>query len=226
MKLFEEQKREAPKEPQPIVTDTAEFMKRNLMKSVTQVGAVREAIEKWVYSFQGGISRISFIKQINRLDWNDETALTQLTKAMGRRIIPLPPPPKHPELKSSVVEQIVETSYLALYGRGFKESIKTAIAELKQYGTVYVLSIEKLIVEFKSYKDKGQAPQMIDDAVDCDFLFIVDLERAIHLEWRIREAIERIGRLREEAQKVIVSTWTRCNDCNKFYERFKIFEVK
>ena len=96
--------------------------------------------------------------------------------------------------------------------------------ELKKFGDVYVLSIEELIVEFKSYNEKGKGPQMIEKAIETDFLIIVDLEIPIHLEWHINEAIERIGRLREKNNRPIISTWNRFNDCNRFFERFKIYD--
>ena len=226
MKLFENQTPVERKEPERPVVDNAAFIKRNLMKSVDRNPEVYKAVEDWLFSFVGGISKVSFQAQLKRLDWNDEVALSQLEKAKGRRVIPLPPPPKMPALPKPLVEQMLEDTYVAVYGRKFKPAIKEVVAQLKECGNVFVLQMEDLILQFKDYYNKGKSPQMIEQAIECDFLVIVDLEMTIHLEWHIVEAIERIGRMREAKQKPIISTWNRYNDCNKFFERFKIYCIE
>lgn len=224
-KFFEDRKFEKKERKQPKVDDTY-FVKQNLMKSVDRNTEVRKAVEKWLFSFDGALTKSAFERQMKRLNFDDTKALEQLERAKGRRTIPLPPPPKLPVLEKSLLEQMSIDTYIAIRGRYFKEAIKKVITELKQFGIVYVLSIEKLILEFKSYNDKGEAPFMIDKAIECDFLIIVDLEMPIHLEWHINEAIERIGRVRELKGLPIIATWNRINDCKAFFKRFKIYEVK
>ena len=226
MKLFENQPPVERKEPVKPEADNSAFIKRNLMKSVDRSPEVYKAVEEWLFSFMGGISKISFQAQMKRLDWDDQKALAQLEKAKGRRIIPLPPPPKMPPLPQPLMAQMLEDEYVAVYGRKFRPAIKEVIQQLRTCGNVYVLSIEELIVEFKSYNDKGKSPQMIEQAIEADFLVIVDLEMTIYLEWHIVEAIERIGRMREAQHKPIISTWNRYNDCNSFFERFKIYCIE
>ena len=226
MKLFEDVEPVVREEPQPIVVDNSAFVKRNLMKSVERTAEVCKAVEAWLYSWQGGISKQAFNAQLKRLDFNDSVALLQLQKAQGRRVIPLPPPPEMPILTKPLVEQMLEDKYVAVYGPKFKPAIKDVVQQLKDCGEVFVLSVEELILQFKTYADKGRSPQMIDKAIEADFLVIVDLEMPIHLEWHIREAIDRIGRRREEADKPIIATWCRFNDCNDFFRRFKIYKVK
>ncbi len=223
MKFFRDKKIERKEIKKPVV-DKSAFIKQNLMKSVDRSKVVREAVEKWLFSFDGAITRDRFDGQMRRLDFDDEKALLQLQKAEGRRTIPLPPAPRPPVMEKSIVETMVEDTYVAVSGRRHKKLIKEAVQELKKFGDVYVLSIEELIVEFKSFNEKGKGPQMIQEAIETDFLIIVDLEIPIHLEWHINEAIERIGRLREKNNKPIISTWNRFNDCNRFFERFKIYE--
>lgn len=225
MKLFENQPPVERKEPVKPEIDNSAFIKRNLMKSVDRSPEVYKAVEEWLFSFIGGISKISFQAQMKRLDWDDQKALAQLEKAKGRRIIPLPPPPKMPPLPKPLVEQMVDETFVAVTGRKFRPAIKEVIKQLKECGDVYVLPIEELILQFKGYEDKGSAPKMIDRAIECDFLVIVDLEMTIHLEWHISEAIERIGRMREAKKAPIISTWNRYNDCNKFFERFHIYSI-
>ena len=225
MKLFEQQEPVERKEPERPVSDTSAFIKNNLMKSVDRSTEVRKAVEKWLFSFDGGISKIAFTAQMKRLDWDDQKALSQLERAIGRRIIPLPPPPKMPPLPKPLVEQMVDETFVAVTGRKFRPAIKEVISQLKECGDVYVLPIEELILQFKGYDNKGSAPKMIDRAIECDFLVIVDLEMTIHLEWHISEAIERIGRMREAKKAPIISTWNRYNDCNKFFERFHIYSI-
>lgn len=224
MKFFEDRPIERKEIPKPAV-DNSTFIKRNLMKSVDRSKEVRDAVEKWLFSFDGAMTKKVFEYQMKRLDFDDEVALAQLERAHGRRVIPLPPPPKLPKMEKSLIEHMVEDMYVAIRGRGYKKVIRDAVKELKQFGTVYVLSVEELIVEFKSYNEKGASPHMIEQAIDADFLIIVDLEMPIHLEWHIREAIDRIGRLREKNKKPIISTWNRFNDVNNFFKRFKIYEV-
>jgi len=226
MKLFENQPPVERKEPVKPEVDNSAFIKRNLMKSVDRSPEVYKAVEDWLFSFVGGISKISFQAQMKRLDWDDQKALAQLERAKGRRVIPLPPPPKMPPLPKPLLEQMLDDLYVAVYGRKFRPAIKEVIQQLKTCGSVYVLSIEELIVEFKSYNNKGKSPQMIEQAIEADFLVIVDLEMTIHLEWHINEAIERIGRMREAQNKPIISTWNRYNDCNAFFERFKIYCIE
>lgn len=223
MKFFEDKPIER-KEVQKPAVDNADFVKRNLMKSVDRSKEVRDAVERWLYSFDGAITKKVFDHQMKRLDFDDEKALAQLERAVGRRVIPLPPPPKPPKMEKSLLEHMVDDTYVAITGKNHKRVIREAVKELKQFGTVYVLSVEELIVEFKSYDEKGASPHMIEQAIDADFLIIVDLEMPIHLEWHIREAIDRIGRLREKDKKPIISTWNRFNNVNDFFKRFKIYE--
>ncbi len=223
MKLFENKPIERKEVEKPAV-DSSSFVKRNLMKSVDRTKEVRDAVERWLYSFDGAITKKMFAHQMKRLDFDDEKALAQLERAEGRRVIPLPPPPKPPKMKKTLLEHMVDDIYVAITRKNHKRVIREAVKELKQFGTLYVLSVEELIVEFKSFGEKGASPHMIEQAIESDFLIIVDLEMPIHLEWHIREAINRIGRLREKDKKPIISTWNRFNDVNDFFERFKIYE--
>lgn len=223
MKLFENKPVERKEVEKPAVNN-ANFIKQNLMKSVDRVKEVRDAVERWLYSFDGAITKKVFAHQMKRLDFDDEKALAQLERAEGRRTIPLPPPPKPPKMEKTLLEHMVDDIYVAITRKNHKRVIREAVKELKQFGTLYVLSIEELIVEFKSFGEKGASPHMIEQAIESDFLIIVDLEMPIHLEWHIREAINRIGRLREKDKKPIISTWNRFNDVNDFFARFKIYE--
>ena len=228
MQFFENMEHRTLEEAQPEspTIDKAVFIKKNLLKNCSRSGEVYKAVEKWLFSFEGALTKKVFEHQMKRLDFNDSVALSQLERAMGKRRIPLPPPPKKPPLVKSLMEQVLEDKYVAIYGRGFKKVIAEGIKQFRTCGDVYVLSVEELILNFKSYEDKGKAPQMIDKAIQCDFLFVVDLEMPITIEWHIREAVERIGRKREEAGLPIVSTWCRFNDVNAYFERFKIYYVK
>lgn len=208
------------------MVDNSIYVKQNLMKSVDRSSEVREYVKKWLYSFEGAITKKNFEHQMKRLDFVDDIAVSQLKKSEGRRTISLPPPPKNPPLIKPLMEQMVEDIYVAISGRGFRDIIKNINKQLKEFGDVYVLSVEKLILEFKSYQNKGSSPMMIEKAIETDFLIIVDLEIPITLEWHIREAIERIGRMREKDNKPIISTWNRFNNVNAFFTRFKIYDVK
>lgn len=225
MKLFEQVKPEIKQVRAPTYDDSW-YIKRNLLRSVTKTGEVYSLIEQWLRSFEGGMSKRSFDQQMKRLDWDDTIATTQLQRAMGRRVIPLPPPPKKPALPKNLVEQMLDDTYVAVYGRKFRPAIKEAVSQLKQCGQVYVLQVEQLILEFKDYEHKGESPQMIDKAIDCDFLVIVNLEMTIHIEWHIHEALNRILRFRQRQNKPIISTWNRYNDVNDFFEAFKIYIVE
>lgn len=201
-------------------------IKVRMMQGLERSDEVRKAVEVWITSFRGGITKEAYQRQIKRLDFDDNTALAQLKRAIGRRVIPLPPPPQKPSLDKPLLEKMVEDQYVAVYGRGFRTAIREAIPQLRACGVLYILEVERLCTEFVNYDNKGCAPRMIQDAIEADFLIVVGLEMPIHLEWHIREAIERIGRLREEQKRPIISTWCRFNDCNSFFERFKIYHVK
>nr|DAH56635.1 MAG TPA: hypothetical protein [Caudoviricetes sp.] len=224
MKLFEEQKVDKKEITKPVV-DSGEFIKANLMKSVNRSDSVRDAVRLWLTTFEGGMTRKAFDQQMKRLDWDDEIAISQLAKAKGKRVVPLPPPPKKPKLDKPLLEAMLEETFVAVHGRKFKPAIKDVVKQLRECGKTYVLQIEELILQFKDYEHKGTSPQMIEAAVEADFLVIVDLEMPIHLEWHIHEAISRIGRMREAKQKPIISTWCRFNDCNDFFERFSIYRI-
>lgn len=224
MKLFEEYKPEVVvREPEPV--DSSSFIKLNLMKSVDRDKDTRDKIQAWLFSFDGAITKAAFSQQMKRLSKDAAVAASQLLKATGRRVIPLPPPEAKPRLEQPLVAQMLEDRFVAIYGRGFKSALKEAVRMLREAGEVYVLQVEELILQFKSYEDKGKAPEMIDKAIESDFLVIVDLEMPIHIEWHIREAIERIGRRREAQGKPIISTWCRFNDVNDFFQAFKIYYV-
>ena len=96
MKLFEQIQQVERPEPQKAEVDSSEFVKRNLMKSVDRSPEIRDAVEKWLFSFKGGITKDAFMWQMKRLDYDDSIAFAQLERAVGRRTIPLPPPPKKP----------------------------------------------------------------------------------------------------------------------------------
>lgn len=223
MKLFEEQQI-SKVEVKPPVVDSSTFIKNNLMRNVERSGKVYTGIQKWLHSFEGALSKATFQKQLRRLSDDDEVALKQLEVSIGKRTIPYRPTPQAPPLTRTLIEEMVEHTFVAVYGKKFKETIKKTLDELRQLGKVYVLSIEELILEFKSYKDKGKSPQMIEDAIECDFLFMVDLERPIHLERRIVEAINRIGKFRKG--KPIIATWNKFNDCKEFFTQFRLFVVQ
>ena len=225
MKNFEDAPIERKEVVRP-VADGSQFIKDNMMKSVNRNEQVRQAVREWLFSFEGGMTRKAFDQQMKRLDFDDDIAISQLAKADGRRVIPLPPPPEMPKLEKPLIEQMVEDSYVAVYGRKFKEAIHDAVKDLKTCGSVYVLQVEHLLLEFVDYEHRGKSADMIQSALDADFLIIVDLEMPIHLTWHVHEAISRIGRMRAEAKKPIISTWCRFNDCNDFFERFKIYNAK
>lgn len=225
MKLFEQITPEQKEERQPAKVEADAYIKENLMKSVDRDEQTRELIRSWLFSFEGALTRKMFDQQMRRLDHNAEVAAQQLAKAKGRRTIPLPPPEKKPALTQPLIAQMVDDMYVAVCGRKYRTAIRDAVRELKGLGDVYVLQVEELILQFKSYDDKGTAPQMIDKAIECDFLVVVDLEMPIHIEWHVHEAISRIGRRREAAKKPMISTWNRFNDVNDFFERFKVYSV-
>lgn len=215
------------KKQEPVrVFDESQFIKDNLMKSVDRSELVRKAVRTWLLSFEGGMTRKAFDQQLKRLDWNDDIALSQLARAEGRRVIPLPPPPKKPALDKPLLEKMLDETYVAVYGRKFKPAIKEVVKQLRECGKTYVLQVEELLMQFIDYEHRGTSPQMIEQAVEADFLVIVDLEMPIHLTWHVHEAISRIGRMREAKKKPIISTWCRFNDCNDFFERFKVYVVE
>ena len=168
MKFFENMKVEIKEVEKPKV-DSSDFIKNNLMKSVDRSKVVRDAVQKWLFSFDGAITKEAFERQMRRLDFDDEKALLQLEQAQGRRTIPLPKPPRPPKMQGSVIENMVKDTYVAISGRGYKTVIRDTVKELKQFGTVYVLSVEELIIQFKSYHEKGSSPQMIEKAIEADF---------------------------------------------------------
>ena len=69
MKLFEEVKPVERPEPQKAEVDSSEFVKRNLMKSVDRSQEIRDAVEKWLFSFKGGVTKDAFMLQMKRLDY-------------------------------------------------------------------------------------------------------------------------------------------------------------
>lgn len=206
--------------------DGSQFIKDNMLKSVNRSEPVRQAVRKWLFSFEGGMTRKAFDQQMKRLDFSDDIAISQLAKADGRRVIPLPPPPKMPALDKPLLEKMLDEKYVAVYGRKFKPAVKEVVKQLRECGKTYVLQVEELILQYINDENRGTSPQMIQDAVEADFLVIVDLEMPIHLAWHIHEAISRIGRMREAKGKPIISTWCRFNDCNDFFERFHIYVVE
>ena len=123
MKFFRDKKIERKEIKKPVV-DNSTFIKQNLMKSVDRSKVVREAVERWLFSFDGAITKDRFEGQMRRLDFDDEKALLQLQKAEGRRTIPLPPAPRPPVMEKSIVETMVEDTYVAVSGRRHSSSKK------------------------------------------------------------------------------------------------------
>lgn len=228
MKSFDDlEKRE--QEPHVFI-DKYVYQKQRLLFNITRSEKVCSAIEKWLMSFQGGMSKEAFIQQVSKLDYDDDLAISQIDKSMGKRSIQkkrvaMPPLPIAKDAVSLLAEGIL---FIAVAGaeKALHAYIRQTYQTLKGLGRTYVLDLNDMKLEWVDKFQKGKSPEMIQKAKDAEFLIVVGLETPLDLPFYIGDTVNTIRRYRVEKGLPIISTFARFREKEKFFEYFEKFSVK
>lgn len=228
MKSFDDlEKRE--QEPHVFI-DKYVYQKQRLLFNITRSERVCSAIEKWLMSFQGGMSKEAFIQQVSKLDYDDDLAISQIDKSMGKRSIQkkrvdMPPLPLAKDAVSMLAEGIL---FIAVAGaeKALHSYIRQTYQTLKGLGRTYVLDLNDMKLEWVDKFQKGKSPEMIQKAKDAEFLIVVGLETPLDLPFYIGDTVNTIRRYRVEKGLPIISTFARFREKEKFFEYFEKFSVK
>lgn len=228
MKSFDDlEKRE--QEPHVFI-DKYVYQKQRLLFNITRSEKVCSAIEKWLMSFQGGMSKEAFIQQVSKLDYDDDLAISQIDKSMGKRSIQkkrvaMPPLQIAKDAVSMLAEGIL---FIAVAGaeKALHSYIRQTYQTLKGLGRTYVLDLNDMKLEWVDKFQKGKSPEMIQKAKDAEFLIVVGLETPLDLPFYIGDTVNTIRRYRVEKGLPIISTFARFREKEKFFEYFEKFSVK
>lgn len=228
MKTFDELEEREQKEPSFI--DRYVYQKQRLLFNLTRSERVCSTIEKWLMSFEGGMSKETFIQQVSKLDYDDDIAISQIEKSMGRRSISkkrlsMPALP----LAKDVISLLADgTLFIAVSGReeALHSYIRKSYQSLKSLGRTYVLDLNDMKLEWVDKFQKGRSPEMVQKAKDAEFLLVVGLETPLDLPFYIGDTLNTIRRYRVERELPIISTFARFREKEKFFEYFQKFYTK
>lgn len=213
-----------------VFIDKYVYQKQRLLFNITRSEKVCSAIEKWLMSFQGGMSKEAFIQQVSKLDYDDDLAISQIDKSMGKRSIQkkraaMPPLPLAKDAVSMLAEGIL---FIAVAGaeKALHSYIRQTYQTLKGLGRTYVLDLNDMKLEWVDKFQKGKSPEMIQKAKDAEFLIVVGLETPLDLPFYIGDTVNTIRRYRVEKGLPIISTFARFREKEKFFEYFEKFSIK
>lgn len=209
--------------------DRYALQKQRLLFNVTRSELVCSALSDWLASFQGGMSKETFISQLSKLDVDDEVAIRQIQKSSGKRSIckirSVQPP--LPEM-GDVIQMLASGNiFIAVSGREepLHRFIRNTYQELKDLGRTYVLDLNDLRLEWVDKFQKGKSTQMLQKSKDSEFLIMVGFETPIDLPFYIGDTLNTLRRYRVEHKMPMISTFARFREKEKFFEYFKKYRV-
>lgn len=207
-----------------------DLQKDRLLMNVGRSDSIIEALRLWLNSFDGGISKELFQRQLHRLDTDDSLALKQISDSMGSRSIkkkksvlpPLPP-------VGDVVQMLASGNlFIAVGGpeEALRKFIRKSYQTLKGLGRTYVLDLNDMRLEWVDKFQKGKSVEMLQKAKDSEFLIVVGLETPLDIPFYMGDALNTLRRYRVEHEMPIISTFARFRTKDKFFEYFNKFSVK
>lgn len=228
MKDFTELGRRPP-QPLPAKSYSDKYIrsKRAWAASLDRSQQVKQAVEDWLLSFDGGMTKKDFQLQLCKLHSSDEVAIKQLTESAGKRTIRQAPRDKPPKLNMRVVEALGRYRMVAIEGKSGKAAIEKFINTLPSAG-VYILDMNELILEYVDYQHRGKAGEIIEAANRADILIIEGLEKPIALAYHIKDTLYQLAAVRKKQEdKFTLSTWnyTHAWYIQEYAELFTHFSV-
>lgn len=229
MKHFDEIKIEQ-KEIEAPTFDKFRFQKQKLLFNVTRSTEICKLLETWLMSFEGGMSKQTFMSQVAKLDIDDDIAISQIDRSLGRRAISkakttLPPLP----LADDAVNLLADGNlFIAVAGREkpLQNYIRNTYQTLKKLSNTYVLDLNDLKLEWLDKFQKGKSVGMLQNARDAEFLIIVGFETPIDLPYYIGDTLNTLRRYRIQNTMPIISTYAKFRHRDKFFEYFTKYSVK
>lgn len=211
-------------EVEHVNVDRFAFQKQRLLFNVTRSKEVCIALEKWLMSFDGGMSKQTFVSQVARLDSDDEVAVGQIEKSIGKRSIvkrkvvsePLPRADK-------AVNMLADgTLFIAVAGRelNIRKYIRETYQTLRTLGDTFVLDMNELRLEWVDKYKKGRGEEILRKAKEAEFLIIVGFEAPMDLPNFILDWVNSLRRYRIDKKMPVISTFARFREKEFFFNEF------
>lgn len=196
--------------------DKTTFQKQRLLLNVARDKVIIDALNNWLLSFEGGISKELFMKQVYKLDWNNEVALQQIEKSRGKRSISKPHQIKNPlPVIKDIVQELAENNLfiaVAVTIYNIKEFVRNTYQTLKPLGNAFVLDLDDLRVNWVTKFEKGNSEQTLKSARDAEFLIIIGYEIPQDLARWIGDAVATVIRYRISKDLPIILTFNQSLD--------------
>ncbi len=198
-----------PPKPLPAKTFADKYIrtKRAWALSLDRAAPVKQALEDWLLSFNGGMTKKDFQAQLCKLHSDDAKAIKQLEESKGKRVIRQAPRDKPPKLEIKLITALAQYKMIAIEGKSGKNLIDNFLSTLSPAG-VYILDVNELILEYVDYQHRGKAGEIIEAANRADVLIIEGLEKPISLAYHIKDTLYQLAAVRKkDKDKYTVSTW-------------------
>lgn len=209
--------------------DKYELQKQRLLFNLTRSKIICDSVSLWLSSFEGGMSKETFLGQIAKLDSDDELALKQIELSMGKRTIAKKRTAKPPLPKAGDIIQMLASEKLFIAVAGREEPLQGYIRKtyqtLKSLGRTYVLDLNDMRLEWVDKFQKGKSVEMLQKAKDSEFLIVVGLETPLDIPFYMGDTLNTLRRYRVEHKMPIISTFARFREKEKFFEYFQKFSV-
>lgn len=201
-----------PRAAQPItvpqVKNSGYFIKQKLLAYLERPTETKEAVFKWLLSFPTGMSKEEFMKQCFKLEQKHEDVLKQLALSEGSRTIRSLPRQVPPKLSLPITDALAEHRFIAIEAAAGRRAIEAFLDELPTTGGVYILDVNELVLEFRDYRNRGKASDIIEQANRASILVITGLEKPIILAYHIKDTLYQLAVVRKkDPDKYTLSTY-------------------
>lgn len=215
---------------EPVRMDRYGLQKQRLLFNLTRSQRVIDGVWNWLSSFEGGISKDVFMKQVSRLSFNDDEAVEQLERAKGTRCIPKrrKPVQEYPPVGDVVQLLASGVLFIAVNGqdRYIRSFIRSTYQTLKALGRTFVLDIDELRLIWTNKYSSGRSQEIKDLAMSSEFLIMVGWEAPLDLPVYLLDWVNSLRRYRVERKLPMISTFARFREKEMFFKDFKKYSVK
>lgn len=215
--------------PEPVKIDKYALQKQRMLFLLARNKPVMDAINDWLLSFEGGMSKELFLAQTGRLSYDDGEALEQLRRSMGRRTIYKKKQVSDYPLMGDVVQLMAsDVLFIAVNGqdKAIKSFIRDTYQTLKSLGRTFVLDIDELRLVWTDKFSKGRSQEIRDSSMSCEFLIMVGWEAPLDLPRYLLDWVNSLRRYRVEHKLPMISTFARFREKEMFFKDFKKYCVK
>lgn len=214
-------------EPSPVY-DKYSIQKQRLLFNVSRSKEVCDALAAWLQSFEGGMSKELFMKQIVKLNFDDDIAVDQINRSKGRRSIAKQKRPTLPPMTDVIQLLANGTLFIAVNGtdKAIKKFVRNTYRTLKDLGKTFVLDLDELRIEWTDKYVFGNSKELLQKAKESEFLIIVGFEVPQELSRWIGDALGTLRRYRIEKNLPIVMPYARYLEEGRVLDNFTCYQVR